>query len=164
MSQAATLYFFCGKMASGKSTLARTLAVKHSAILLIEDALLEKLYAQEIADIADYIEYSSRLKDAIFGHVKALLSHGVSVVMDFPANTREQREWFKRLLEKTPAYHELHFVDASDALCKQQLGKRSKNKPEGTAFTSAAEFDAITRYFQPPSANEEFNLVIHHRS
>jgi len=37
MSEEITLHFFCGKMAAGKFTLAKTLADKNNAILLVED-------------------------------------------------------------------------------------------------------------------------------
>ena len=56
--------------------------------------------------------------------------------------------------------HELHFIDASDELSKQQLKERSKHFPDGTAFTTDAEFEAVTRYFQAPSPEEGFNVTV----
>ncbi|MCF5552843.1 AAA family ATPase, partial [Pseudomonas syringae] len=38
------LHLLCGKIASGKSTLAKSIATKHSAILLSEDQWLSRLY------------------------------------------------------------------------------------------------------------------------
>jgi hypothetical protein len=58
----------------------------------------------------------------------------------------------------------LHFVDASDSLCKSQLKDRSQNLPPGTPWTTDAEFEAITVYFQPPSGDEGFNVVRHERA
>ena len=60
--------------------------------------------------------------------------------------------------------HELHFVDASDALCKRQLRLRSEGLPAGSPWTTDAEFEAITAYFQPPSVDEHFNVVRHERA
>jgi predicted kinase len=37
MIERAKLFFLCGKMAAGKSTLARELAQKHDAVLLVQD-------------------------------------------------------------------------------------------------------------------------------
>lgn len=59
---------------------------------------------------------------------------------------------------------ELHFVDASDALCKRQLKERSKDLSAGTPWTTDAEFEAITVYFQPPSEDERFHVVRHERA
>ena len=158
-----TLHFFCGKMAAGKSTLAKELAKDNNAILLIEDDWLSHLYPEEITDIQEYIRYSARLKNILSGHVVSLLSHGVSVVLDFPANTKDQRNWFRAIYERANASHTLHFVDVSNEICKRQLKERSKDKPEGSAFTSDAEFDAITKYFQAPSEDEGFNIIRYQR-
>jgi predicted kinase len=155
----ASLHFFCGKMAAGKSTLAKELAAKYNAILLVEDDWLTPLFAEEIVDIPSYIKYSERLKGPLAKHVVAILSQDLPVVLDFPANTIKQRDWFRRICEQAVVPHTLHFVDASNDLCKQQLKARSKDKPGGSAFTSEAEFDAITKYFQAPEESEGFNII-----
>ena len=163
MNSSAKLIFLCGKMASGKSTLARELARRENAILLVQDEFLDHLFPGEITDIPDFVKYSSRLKNALAPHVCALLSTGISVVLDFPGNTRAQRAWFRDLFERANAKHELHFVDASDALCKSQLRARTKHLPPGSPWTTDAEFDAITAHFRPPSEDEGFHVVRHDR-
>ena len=164
MSTTAKLIFMCGKMAAGKSTLARVLAEREDAVLLVQDDFLESLYPGEITDIPAFVKYSSRLREALEPHVCALLSKGISVVLDFPANTKAQRAWFRGIVERAKVEHELHFLDASDALCKSQLKKRSKNLPGSARWTTDAEFDAVTAYFQPPSEDEGFNVVHHERT
>lgn len=154
-----TLHFLCGKMAAGKSTLARELARTHQAILLEEDHFLAALYPGEIRSIADYVKYSSRVKDALSEHIVSLLRSDVSVVLDFPGNTQNQRRWFRHLIDRAQVAHELHYLDVSDEVCKAQLRERSSSLPEGSPFTSDAEFEAITKYFQPPAAEEGFNVV-----
>ena len=164
MSNPAKLMFLCGKMAAGKSTLAKDLAQRGDAILLVQDELLECLFPGEITDIPGFLDRSSRLRQAIASHICAILSKGVSVVLDFPGNTRAQRAWFRELFERAHVQHELHFIDAPDELCKRQLKDRTKHLPPGTPWTTDAEFDAITRYFQPPSDDEAFNVVRHART
>jgi len=164
MSISAKLIFLCGKMAAGKSTLARDLAQRENAVLLVQDEFLDRLFPGEITDIPGFVKCSSRLKNALGPHVCALLSKGVSVVLDFPGNTKAQRAWFRELFERANAEHELHFVDASDALCKSQLKERSRDLPAGTPWTTDAEFEAITGYFQPPAQDERFNVVRHERT
>jgi predicted kinase len=164
MKSQATLMFLCGKMAAGKSTLARDLAERSNAILLVQDELLECLFPGEITDVPGFLDRSSRLQQAISSHICAVLSKGISVVLDFPGNTRRQRAWFREMFERAHVEHELHFIDASDELCKRQLKDRTKHLPPSTPWTTDAEFDAITRYFQPPSADEAFNVVRHART
>ena len=90
----AKLLFLCGKMAAGKTTLAKQLAEREDAVLLVEDELLAPLYPGDIVSIGDYVKFSGRLKHALGPHIRTLLARGVSVVLDFPANTKEQRAWF----------------------------------------------------------------------
>ena len=157
------LIFLCGKMAAGKSTLARDLAAREDAVLIVQDDFLDRLYPGEINDLKDFARCASRLRDALGPHVSELLSKGIPVVLDFPANTTAQRAWYRGILERAKVEHELHFVDASDALCKSQLRQRSKDLPPGTPWTTEADFDAVTAYFQAPRDDEGFNVIRHAR-
>lgn len=157
------LHFFCGKMAAGKSTMARALAAEENAILLSEDNWLRNLYPEEISQLSDYIKYSARIKSLLADHVCAILKSGVSVVMDFPGNTRKQRSWFRSIIDESKADHRLHFIDVSNEICLRQLKERSRDLPEGAPFTTEREFLAITEYFDPPSEEEAFSIIVHHR-
>ena len=159
----AKVYFMCGKMAAGKSTLARELAKTKNAALLIQDEFLATLYPGEIRSIQDFVKYSARVRDALSLHIQELLTRGISVVLDFPANTRVQRQWFRQIFESAKVEHELHFIDAPNDLCKRQLRQRSATLPAGSAWTTDAEFDAITAYFQAPAEDEKFTVIRHER-
>lgn len=158
------LVFMCGKMAAGKSTLSRELAARDNAVLLVQDEFLERLFPEEIVDIPSSVKCTSLVNDALTPLICSLLSRGSSVVLDFPGNTKNQRAWFRHLFESVDAEHELHFIDATDDLCKRQLKERSRGLPSGTAWTTDAEFDAISAYFEPPSIEERFNIIRHERS
>jgi predicted kinase len=163
MSRAATLFFLCGKMAAGKSTVAKALAEREDAVLLAQDEFLERLYPGEIVDVPGYVARAARVNAALEPHILALLAKGISVVLDFPANTKGQRDWFRRIVERANVAHELHYIEASDAVCRRQLADRSRHLPPGAPWTSDAEFDAVTAYFQPPSPDEGFHVVLHAR-
>jgi predicted kinase len=157
------LIFFCGKMAAGKSTLSKALAGQEQAILLVQDEWLSHLFPGEILDIPDYVRCSARLNAALTPLVTALLSKGISVVLDFPGNTTKQRAWFRQLFDAAGVEHELHYIDAPDDVCKRQLRERSAGLPVGTPWTTEAEFDTVTSYFQPPTADERFTVIRHER-
>ena len=110
----AKLFFFCGKMAAGKSTLAKRIAERENAILLVQDELLDTLFPNLIVNVASYLDYSGRINKMIAPQVAAILSRGVSVVLDFPANTRNQRAWFRAIIDSAVVDHELHFVDTPE--------------------------------------------------
>nr|WP_291987589.1 ATP-binding protein [Luteitalea sp.] len=112
------------------------------------------MFPGEIRDVDDFLRLSARLRTALEPLVLELLARGLCVVLDFPGNTRQQRAWFRDLFERAGAEHELHVIEASDALCKHQLRLRSRDLPAGTPWTTDEAFDAITAHFQPPSADE----------
>jgi predicted kinase len=153
------LHFLCGKMASGKSTLSKKLKEENDAILLCEDEILKKLYPTEIQTIQDYVTYSSRVKESLKEPIIDMLKKGSNVVLDFPANTKKQRDWFKEIYQEACVEHTLHYVDKSDDICKAQLKIRNKDLPKGSAFTTDEEFDAITKYFEEPCNDEDFEVI-----
>jgi predicted kinase len=163
MSTPAKLIFLCGKMAAGKSTLARELAAREDALLLVQDDFLNALFPGEITDISAFVDRYTRLKNAITPHICFLLSKKITVVVDFAAATREQRAWYRELIKRTNVEHELHFVKVPDAVCKTQLRNRSRRLPASTRWTTDAEFEAVNAYFQPPSDDEGFNVIRHER-
>jgi predicted kinase len=156
----ATLHLLCGKIAAGKSTLAARLAEAPGTVLLSEDRLLSRLYPGEIRALDDYIRRVARLREAIGPHVRELLRAGVSVVLDFQANTLAARGWMRGILEGTEARHELHYLRVPDEVCRARL--RARNTAGTHEYeTSDADFDLITGYFTPPSEEEGFHVVVH---
>jgi predicted kinase len=110
--------------------------------------------------VADYARYSRRLRDAMGPHIQALLKAGLSVVLDFPANTPANRQWMRGLFEAAGAAHRLHFLDVTDAVCKQRLYRRNAAGAHEFAV-SDAEFDEITSYFVAPTAAEGFEMTVY---
>lgn len=157
----AKLIFFCGKMAAGKSTLAKQLAAREDAVLLVQDELLDTLFPGLIVNVASYLEYAGRINQMVAPHVAAILSKGVSVALDFPANTRGQRAWFRRIIDESGVEHELHFVNTCDAVCRAQLKARSAHLPPGTKWTTEEDFELISSHFLAPALGEGFNVIVH---
>ncbi len=155
-----TLYLICGKIAAGKSTLAKKLAARPLTVLIGEDHWNSTLFPDEIRTIEDYGRYSNRLRRAMAPHVVALLKAGVSVVLDFQANTIAVRQWMRTLIDESGAAHELHFLDLPDETCRQRL--RARNAAGDHPYqASDAEFDLFTKYFVAPTADEGFNVIVH---
>jgi predicted kinase len=155
-----TLHLICGKVAAGKSTLAARLAAAPATILIAEDHWTSRLFKDELKTVADYARYSRRLREAMGPHVVALLKAGMSVVLDFPANTPAHRQWMRTLFEESGAAHRLHFLDVADEVCRQRLHRRNAGGQH--EFTvSDAEFDEITSYFVAPAADEGFDVAVY---
>jgi predicted kinase len=154
------LYLLCGKIAAGKSTLANRLARRPATILIAEDHWTSTLFREELKTIEDYSRCSGRLRDAMGPHVVSLLEAGLSVVLDFPANTLASRRWMRGILEEANAAHELHFLDVPDETCKRRLRERNAGG-EHPFEVSDSDYEFFTRYFVPPTAGEGFDLIVH---
>lgn len=140
--------------------MAKVLAEEHRAVVLSEDEWLPLLYPDELLTIPDYVRNSGRLKKVVGPLVHDLLAAGVSVVLDFPANTVEQRRWMKDLADSTGAPHRLHYLDVPDEVCKARLRARNAGADHPFKVTDE-QFEKITSHFVPPSEAEGFGMVVH---
>ena len=153
-----TLIFFCGKMGAGKSTKSKEIALERNAILLSEDEWLESVYPGQITSFGDYIKYSNQLKPPIKKLVQSILCAGIDVVMDYPANTVPQREWFKEIFSEVDAPNILVYIDVTDEICLKQINKRRLEQPGRSTTDTKEMFDQVTKYFVEPAPEEGFNV------
>ena len=154
------LTFFCGKMGAGKTTKSRELAQKSNAVLLSEDEWLESIFPNSITSLEDYIKYSGQLKPQMKKLVQSILTVGTDVVMDFPANTIPQREWFKSIFSEIQAPHHLIYIDLPNEVCIERVAKRRTEQPERAATDTTEMFEHVTKYFAAPTPDEGFNTTV----
>ncbi len=122
----ATLHFICGKIASGKTTLAHLIAEQSNGILICEDIWLERMYPGEHFTLQDYIRRTTRLRAALAPHVASLLRRGVPVIFDFAGNTPRDRLWVRSIFESAGANHLLHVLTVPDEVFKARLRARER--------------------------------------
>ena len=158
--QVGTLILFSGKMGAGKSTKSKQVSQDRNAVLISEDDWLSTLYPNLITSFDDYLHYSSILKPLVKAHVVNILKTGTDVVMDFPANTVNQRKWFRELITEANAPNELIYLNVSNTLCLKQIEKRRVEQPARAIFDTESMFNEVTKYFQEPDESEGFNIQI----
>ena len=153
------LHLLCGKVAAGKSTLARTLA-GDGALLVAQDPWMAQLYPTELRTIEDYLRLSARLRAAMAPHLVDLLRAGLSLVLDWPANTVASRRWMREVADTAGATARLHWLDVPDRQCLTRLDARNAGgKHEFNV--SHSEFAELARYFEPPREEEGLPIVRH---
>ncbi|OIN24420.1 1-deoxy-D-xylulose-5-phosphate synthase [Vibrio barjaei] len=146
-------------MGAGKTTQSKLIAAKQRAVRISEDEWLATHYPKQIQSFEDYIKFSTLIKPFIKSHVQSLLTVGVDVVMDFPANTVRQRSWFSSLCSEVRCAHELCYLDVPDEVCLVQIGKRRVEQPERAHFDTEEVFHHVTQYFEEPTDDEGLNIV-----
>jgi predicted kinase len=154
------LYLLCGKIGAGKSTLAKSLTARPATVLISEDHWNSNLFLDELRTIEDYSRYSKRVRSTMGPHVVSLLKAGMSVVLDFHANTLASRSWMRGIFEAANAAHELHFLDVRDEACKRRLKQRN-SAGEHPYQVSESDYEVFTSYFVPPAQDEGFNVIVH---
>jgi predicted kinase len=155
-----TLHMLCGKIAAGKSSLAARLGAAPLTVSVSEDKWLFPLFGDELKEVADYVRLSARLRAAMAPHLVDLLRAGMSVVLDYPANTLANRAWMRGIFEAAGAAHRLHYLDVPDEICRARLHARNAGGEHEFAATDA-QFDLITSYFVPPTADEGLEILVH---
>lgn len=158
MENVATLYFYAGKMGAGKSTHSLQLAKELKAVHISEDEWLAALYPDQISNFEEYLKLASRIKPLLSKHIQQILTAGTDVVLDFPANTRQQREWFKQLFDHAQAKHQLIYIDADNEVCLEQIKHRRIEQPARAKFDTEAMFQHVTQYFEAPQPQEGFMI------
>ena len=153
-----TLHMLCGKIAAGKSTLSDELGKAENTVVISEDRWIAQLYPSEIKGLGDYFERSERLRVTLAPHIVDLLRVGVSVVLDFHANTVRARKWMRGLFEQAEAPHQLHFLDVPNEVC---LARMHARRAAGEHALSDTEFHHVTSSFVAPSPDEGLNVIRH---
>ena len=160
--QQGALHFISGRLAAGKTTLARELAADHHAVLISEDVWLSKL-SDGISSFEDYLKWSRRCRSVMGPLIVDTLRARACVVLDFAGNTVAERAWVRNLSDEARSSHILHFLDVGEEECLRRLLARNESKPEGLYFasTTETEFRAICKWFQVPTPEEGLNITTH---
>ena len=158
--EAPALTLICGMAAAGKSTLARKLGAGPGCVVLHEDEWLAALFGDRMTTLADYRRYAERLHAVLDAHIVALLRAGLRVVLDFPANTPEQRARLRGLAEMAGVSHALHVLDVPAERCWERLQARAALGAHPFTVTRA-QFDQLLQHVSFPGADEGFAPIRH---
>ncbi len=112
--------------------------------MISEDIWLLRLFGDQMKVFDDYLRVSTKLKTVVGPLAVNLLKAGHSVVLDFQANTKLGRSWFRSVFEQAEAAHILHFIDASNEACLERIAKRSVERPDGSHHLTKEVFMHVT--------------------
>ena len=113
----------CGKIASGKTTYAKSLIKENPAVLLSQDEITSIFFGQYDAD-KQYIVVD-KTREFIFKKSLEIIKAGSNVIIDWGFWTRAERKEAVFFYEKNNITFEWHYIDTSNDVCLKNLIKRN---------------------------------------
>ncbi len=150
----ATLHLMVGLPCSGKTTLARKLAVERTALRLNADEWQLRLFGQD-AEEAEHDARHSLIEAMLWDIASQALELGTSVILDFGFWAREEREEFRRRARQLGAGSEVHFLDVPEEELLRRLSVRNSQDSDETSFKIPVEMmKPWIAFFQKPTPDE----------
>jgi predicted kinase len=149
----ATLHLMVGLPCSGKTTLARQLEQKYSALRLTPDEWHTRLFDYDVEEAQHDTRHA--LIEALLWEIAArVLALGVNVILDFGFWAKVEREDYRGRAKQLGAGSEIHFLDVPEAELFERLAARNAHPTQGAFFIPEAKFKEYLTIFQPPEPDE----------
>lgn len=145
----------CGKICSGKSTLAQKLRLEYKAVILSVDDITLALLGQDSGDKLD--GYVEKLKAYFFEKSVEITETGTNVILEWGFWTKAERDQARKYYTDRGIAFEFHYIDISDEEWERRLKKRNAEVTAGR--TSAYYVDdglkaKFASMFEPPDESE----------
>lgn len=145
-----TLHLCVGLPGAGKTTLARELEVRHSALRLTPDEWMHPLFgAGESEGKRAVLEH-----DLLWSVAKRVLTLGVDVVLDFGLWSREERDMYRARGKELGVNVLLYVLDPPMDELWRRLELRNANLPPHTFPVTREELDLWSTWFERPTPDE----------
>jgi predicted kinase len=149
----ATLHLTVGLPCSGKTTLARQLEQKYSALRLTPDEWHTRLYGQDIEE-KDHNKRHDLVESMLWEVAARVLVLGVDVILDFGCWVRSQRDDMRLRATQLGVDFIIHFLDASEEILFARLAERNAQLPDGAFRITEGKLKEYSLLFEPPFPEE----------
>lgn len=148
----ASVHLICGFAGTGKTTIARKLAVQMNAVRLTPDELMTDLYGRGISE-SEYREKREKIDRLIWNLAEQIVGAGGNVILDEGFKSRESR---RKAVERAQIFCDnitFHQVECDFETAKRRLRERDADAPDDAAF------DAEAKQYEPIDADEQYDVI-----
>lgn len=149
----ATLHLMVGLPCSGKTTLARELERKYSALRMTADEWHLRLFGQD----AEHPEHDARhlaVEALLWEMASRALVLGTNVILDFGFWAREERDDYRSRARQLGASSEIHFLDVSPEELLRRLTLRNAEPSLKSFYIPEEMMRPWMEFFQKPTPDE----------
>lgn len=149
------VFCLCGKIGSGKTTVARHLAETNKTITFNLDEIMEPLFGQTLGR-EKYIINLAICQNYVYNLADQILDRGLSVVFDFGFWSREDR----RSVAERFSGHNVVFIycPVSDEEQRARVFARNDSSDKTYSFTENM-LKVLNGFFEEPNGTEGFNWI-----
>lgn len=160
----ATLHVIFGPCGAGKTTYARALAQRESAVPFVLDEWGARLFGPDLHGPIEFgwmVERLGRCDALIWSTASAVLAAGASVVLDVGAMRRADRERIRQIAETKDLSLQWHFVDAPQEVRRARVAGRNASRGETfVAEVTPQMFEMLESVYEPPAPAELQDAVL----
>ncbi len=156
-------HLIIGFIGSGKTTFARKLEKETDAVRFTKDEWMVKIFGnsppKDKFQNDTFHEYDSKMAKLATEIALRCLTTGTSVIIDDGFWYRKQRDEMRQQLKDIGAVAKFYFIDTPVDVMKVRTVKRSENPPVDSFYITEQEFNDYLKMFEPPTDDEEFELI-----
>lgn len=138
----------CGKVCSGKTTLAKKLKAERNAVILSCDELMLSLFDEQLGE--KHNETVRKSEEYLLKKSLEILECGIDVILDWGFWTKSERQQVRDFYNSHGFDIEWHFVNVSDEQQKRNILKRNSQRDENTYFISDEMAEKFNSVFENP--------------
>lgn len=157
----AKVTILCGRIASGKTTIAKQICEAEKGIILSIDDVMLKLYDGCLGQ-EKHAETMQKISEYFYTLVPSLLACDVNVVFDYGYWSRKERDVIRSHFKQANIPYEMCFICVEDEIRNKRLSMRNDGlrAQEKRVYIIEDELlETLDARFEEPQEDEEITIV-----
>ena len=149
------VFIMCGKLCSGKTTLAKKIRQTHNAVILSIDEIMLSLFGCDAGEKHDY--FVEKTKAYLYKKSLEIVETGINVVLDWGFWTKKEREFARDFYSSKNIDFEFYYLDVAADEWARRIEKRNQmvlNHESDAYFVDEGLAQKFESIFEIPTKDE----------